>query len=78
MDHTKMSSLGNFVVTGCAGFVGSTRTDALLAEGDFTRGDARWTAADTSSIRAGLGWRPATSLEEGLAAQLEWIRRPSR
>lgn len=33
-------------------------------------GDVRRTAADTSRIRAELGWSPRTSLEEGLAAQL--------
>ncbi len=36
--------------------------------------DARYepVAADTSRIRAELGWAPATSLEQGLAAQLAW------
>jgi UDP-glucuronate 4-epimerase len=35
-------------------------------------GDVRRTAADTTRIRAALGWEPATSLEDGLSAQLEW------
>jgi len=35
-------------------------------------GDVRRTAADTSRIRSELGWAPATSLEQGLAAQLAW------
>jgi UDP-glucuronate 4-epimerase len=35
-------------------------------------GDARRTAADTTRIRAELGWAPATPVEEGLAAQLAW------
>ena len=39
------------------------------AAGDVTR-----TAADTSRIRTDLGWRPQTSLEEGLARQLDWLR----
>ena len=33
-------------------------------------GDVRRTSADTSRLRSELGWRPRTSLEEGLAAQL--------
>lgn len=35
-------------------------------------GDARRTAADTSRIRADLGWAPATSFEAGLEAQWRW------
>ncbi len=35
-------------------------------------GDQRRTAADTSRIRAELGWSPTVSLEEGLARQWEW------
>jgi len=35
-------------------------------------GDVRRTAADTSRIRAELGWAPETPLEEGLEAQLAW------
>jgi UDP-glucuronate 4-epimerase len=35
-------------------------------------GDAARTAADTSRIRADLGWEPETSFEEGLVAQWRW------
>ena len=35
-------------------------------------GDAARTAADTTRIRADLGWEPATSFEDGLAAQWRW------
>jgi UDP-glucuronate 4-epimerase len=35
-------------------------------------GDAARTAADTTRIRADLGWEPATQFEEGLAAQWHW------
>jgi UDP-glucuronate 4-epimerase len=35
-------------------------------------GDAARTAADTTRIRADLGWEPTTSFEEGLAAQWRW------
>ena len=38
-------------------------------------GDVRRTSADTSRIRSELGWSPRTSLEEGLAAQLDAGRR---
>jgi UDP-glucuronate 4-epimerase len=35
-------------------------------------GDQRRTKADTSLIRAELGWEPTTALRDGLAAQWEW------
>ena len=35
-------------------------------------GDQRRTKADTTRIRAELGWEPRTSLDEGLRAQWEW------
>jgi nucleoside-diphosphate-sugar epimerase len=35
-------------------------------------GDAARTAADTTRIRAALGWKPETSFEDGLAAQWRW------
>jgi UDP-glucuronate 4-epimerase len=35
-------------------------------------GDAARTAADTSRIRADLGWEPLTGIEEGLEAQWRW------
>jgi nucleoside-diphosphate-sugar epimerase len=35
-------------------------------------GDVRRTAADTSRIRADLGWAPRVGLEAGLGAELAW------
>jgi UDP-glucuronate 4-epimerase len=35
-------------------------------------GDQRRTSADTTRIRAELGWEPHVSLREGLTAQWEW------
>jgi nucleoside-diphosphate-sugar epimerase len=36
------------------------------------QGDATRTAADTTRIRAEIGWEPTTPFEEGLAAQWRW------
>lgn len=36
-------------------------------------GDMRRTNADTSRIRADVGWQPTVSLGEGLEAQWEWV-----
>jgi len=38
-------------------------------------GDVRDTQADTSRARRQLGFAPATSLEDGLAAEFEWLAR---
>jgi UDP-glucuronate 4-epimerase len=37
-------------------------------------GDVRRTAGDNTRIRRDLGWSPATTLSEGLAAQLDWLQ----
>jgi nucleoside-diphosphate-sugar epimerase len=37
-------------------------------------GDVRRTAADTRAARHALGWSPSTTLVEGLANELEWVR----
>ncbi len=37
-------------------------------------GDVRHTGADTSKARSHLGFAPATSLSEGIAAEFEWLR----
>ena len=49
----------------------SGRTAAVV-EAPRARGDARRTAADVTRIRDELGWRPTTSLEDGLRAQWSW------
>jgi nucleoside-diphosphate-sugar epimerase len=38
------------------------------------KGDVRRTAADTRTARHALGWSPGTTLVEGLANQLAWVR----
>ncbi len=38
------------------------------------KGDVRRTAADTSRARYALGWRPSTTLIEGLSHQLAWVQ----
>lgn len=42
---------------------------------DAQKGDVRHTWADTSRARAELGFRPRTSLREGLRAEREWLMR---
>jgi UDP-glucose 4-epimerase len=56
--------------------------DACGAEVQIERrparpGTQRGTFVDFSRARAGLGWEPSTSLKEGLAATLEWMRSTS-
>ena len=46
---------------------------AAPAAGDVTR-----TKADVERIEADLGWRPTTSLEDGLGAQWSWARQRTR
>ena len=43
-----------------------------LAQGPPAAGDMRRTKADTTRIRADLGWEATTSLEDGLRSQWEW------
>jgi nucleoside-diphosphate-sugar epimerase len=41
---------------------------------DVERGDPPQTGGDTTKIRSATGWVPSRSLEEGLAAQVAWLR----
>jgi UDP-glucuronate 4-epimerase len=43
-----------------------------VRRGEAVPGDQRRTKADTTRIRAELGWEPRVGLEEGLRAQWEW------
>ena len=43
-----------------------------VRRGPAVPGDQRRTAADTTRIRAELGWEPRVALEEGLKRQWEW------
>ena len=43
-----------------------------LARAPAARGDVRATLADLSATRDALDWAPATTLEDGLAAQWAW------
>src|SRR6266516_2052571 len=43
-----------------------------LVESPAVAGDVRRTAADTQRIERDLGWRPTTTLEDGLRAQWQW------
>ena len=43
-----------------------------IRRGEAVAGDQRRTVADTTRIRAELGWEPTVDLERGLASQWEW------
>jgi UDP-glucuronate 4-epimerase len=43
-----------------------------VTERPAATGDMRRTAPDVTAIERGLGWRPATAIEDGLRAQWEW------
>ena len=46
-----------------------------VRHGERQEGDVADTGADTTRARAELGFAPATGLHDGLAAELEWVRR---
>jgi nucleoside-diphosphate-sugar epimerase len=48
---------------------------ATIEFGPGQPGEARHTLADCSAARADLGFEPRVSLESGLVAQIEWLRR---
>jgi UDP-glucuronate 4-epimerase len=56
------------VIEGLAGAPLDVRT------AEYGKGDVRRTAADTRVARHALGWSPNTSLTDGLAHQLDWVR----
>ena len=56
------------IIAGLAG----RELDVTYAEKEH--GDVRNTSADTSAARTQLGFDPQTSLEQGLAAEFEWMR----
>jgi UDP-glucose 4-epimerase len=45
-----------------------------VRRGERQSGDVRDTGADTERARVELGFTPATDLDAGLAAELEWVR----
>lgn len=49
-------------------------TPPRVRRAEKQRGDVRDTHASTEAAERELGWRPATGLRAGLAAELEWLR----
>jgi UDP-glucuronate 4-epimerase len=45
----------------------------VLERQDAQAGDVRRTGADTSLARRTLGWRPTTSLRDGVRSELDWV-----
>ncbi|MGF1582435.1 MAG: NAD-dependent epimerase/dehydratase family protein [Gemmataceae bacterium] len=48
---------------------------AKVKQGPARPGDQRYTCADTSKLKRHIGWTPKTTLDEGLAQQVEWQRK---
>jgi len=48
--------------------------EVAVAYGETQPGDVRHTSADTTAAAAALGFKPAVTLAEGLAREVEWVR----
>ncbi len=59
----------------CLRCVLGTRVEACY--GPAAEGDVRSTWTDSGRAERGLGFRPRVGLEEGVAAQVEWVLRES-
>ncbi len=56
---------------------GELGVDPVLEFRDARRGDQRRTSADITLARGVLGWEPKVTPDEGLAAQVAWVRERS-
>lgn len=72
---TGQASTVNDVYRALARAVGTT---SLPAYGAPRAGDVRHITLDASAARAGLGWAPQVTLEDGLTATIDWFRRQPR
>lgn len=63
-------SLGEVVDT----MVRLTKCEPKVVYQDFEKGDMMHTMADTVLARRELGYTPAVDIEEGLAAEIEWMK----
>jgi len=54
--------------------LGHSRTDHEVGYAPAQPGDVRVSAADVAQIHEVLGWKPATSLEDGMLPTVEWAR----
>ena len=78
------AAVGGVFNVGGGSQVGLREAVALLAERagaepavehvDFQHGDVKDTCADSGLIESTLGFVPSTTLGDGLAAELEWMR----
>ena len=64
----------NELVATILGAVGRSRADYPLQWGPRRPGDQEHMEADVARLRADLGWRPATSFDEGMARTVAWAR----
>ena len=69
--ETSIRELAEAVLRGC----GESPESWDIRTGAAQAGDQRRAAADVSALERATGWRPTTSLEEGLKRTIAWARR---
>jgi UDP-glucose 4-epimerase len=50
-----------------------TKSSSIIQHKESKKGDAEHTYANTQKAQRDLGWRPATSLDQGLTRYIEWV-----
>lgn len=50
-----------------------TKSSSIIQHKESKKGDAEHTYANTQKAQRDLGWRPATTLDQGLTRYIEWV-----
>jgi len=66
--ETTIAELARTVVRACG------HDDWEIATGPAQMGDLRRSCADVRELEAAVGWRPATSLDDGMRRTIDWAR----